>query len=312
MSEGMFVITPDRKRPLVNAAYFRIYGFEPDSSPDAAEKIGSLLERYDISGRLLPLEEQPASLALRGETVVQREVRVRRVDTGREVITSVNCMPVRDASGKVVMAVITVEDITAHKQTEQRIAHIASFPELNPNPIFETDLEGKVTYANPAAHKLIPDLVERGANHPLLAGWPSLLERLRGGAEQTIARDIETDGRVFQQLIHYFPELGRIRVYFTDITERKKGEEARARLAAIVESSADAIISKTLDGIVSSWNQSAERFFGYSAEEIIGQPITLIIPPDRHDEEPSFLERLRRGECIDHYETVRMDKSGRY
>jgi len=121
MTEGMFVLTPDRKRPLVNQAYFRIYGFEPDSSPDAAEKVGALLERYDMNGMLLPLEEQPGSLALRGETVVQREVRVRRVDTGREVITSVNCMPVRNASGKVVMAVITVEDITAKKQAEQAL-----------------------------------------------------------------------------------------------------------------------------------------------------------------------------------------------
>ena len=64
MSEGMFVVTPDRKRPLANPAYFRIYGFEPDSSPDAAEKVASLLERYDMNGRLLPLEERPASRGL--------------------------------------------------------------------------------------------------------------------------------------------------------------------------------------------------------------------------------------------------------
>jgi PAS domain S-box-containing protein len=121
MSEGMFIVTPDRKRPLANPAYFRIYGFEPDSSPDAAEKVASLLRRYDLNGRLLPLEEHPASLALRGETVVQRELRVRRVDTGQEVITSVNCTPVRDAGGKVVMAVVTVEDITSKKRAEQAL-----------------------------------------------------------------------------------------------------------------------------------------------------------------------------------------------
>ncbi len=121
MSEGMFVITPDGKRPLANPAFFRIYGFEPDSSPDAAEKVASLLQRHDLNGRLLPKEEWPVSLALRGETVVQRELRIRRADTGREVITSVNGMPVRDASGKVVMAVITVTDITAKKQAEQAL-----------------------------------------------------------------------------------------------------------------------------------------------------------------------------------------------
>ncbi len=97
----------------------------------------------------------------------------------------------------------------------------------------------------------------------------------------------------------------------TDISAQMKAEQARARLAAIVDSSGDAIISKNLEGIVSSWNQSAERLFGYSAEEIIGQSIDLIIPPDRDGEEAAFLERLRRGAGVDHYETVRMDKGGR-
>ena len=97
----------------------------------------------------------------------------------------------------------------------------------------------------------------------------------------------------------------------SDITDRKRAEETNARLAAIIETSGDAIISKNLDGMVLSWNQSAERLLGYSAEEIIGQPITLIIPPDCDDEEPAFLERLRQGGDIDHYETVRIDKSGR-
>jgi PAS domain S-box-containing protein len=83
------------------------------------------------------------------------------------------------------------------------------------------------------------------------------------------------------------------------------------RLAAIVESSDDAIIGKNLDGIISSWNRSAERIFGYTAEEAVGKNITLIIPPERRDEEPVILERLRRGEHVDHFETVRMRKDGR-
>ena len=85
----------------------------------------------------------------------------------------------------------------------------------------------------------------------------------------------------------------------------------RARLAAIVVSSDDAILSKTLDGIIESWNIGAERVFGYTAEEAIGQHISLIIPPDRLDEEAEVLARLRRGEKIDHFETVRRTKDGR-
>src|SRR5262249_21712432 len=92
---------------------------------------------------------------------------------------------------------------------------------------------------------------------------------------------------------------------FQDITERKRGEEAALRLAAIIESSDDAIVGTDLDGIVMSWNGGAERIFGYLAEEIIGKPITILIPSDRQKEEEAILERIRFGQRIEHYETVR-------
>ena len=98
---------------------------------------------------------------------------------------------------------------------------------------------------------------------------------------------------------------------FRDVTERRRAEEAQARLAAIVESSDDAIVSKTLDGVIRSWNAGAERLFGYTAAEAVGRPITLIIPPERLDEERAILERLRRGERVEHFETVRVAKDGR-
>ncbi len=106
-----------------------------------------------------------------------------------------------------------------------------------------------------------------------------------------------------------------------DITDRKDAEQAlresrlqaeqfRSGLAAIVESSDDAIISKTLEGVITTWNQGAERIFGYTAEEAIGKPITLLIPANQIDEEPAILQKLRRGERIDHYETIRVRKDG--
>jgi PAS domain S-box-containing protein len=95
-----------------------------------------------------------------------------------------------------------------------------------------------------------------------------------------------------------------------DISERKQAEEIRSLLAQVVASSDDAIISKTLDGIITSWNRGAQSMFGYTAEEVIGQPVTLLIPPDHLDEEPAILERLRRGDRIEHYETVRRRKDG--
>jgi PAS domain S-box-containing protein len=97
---------------------------------------------------------------------------------------------------------------------------------------------------------------------------------------------------------------------FQDVTERRLAEDAVLRLAAIVESSDDAIVGKDLDGIITSWNAGAERIFGYTAEEIIGKPTTILIPPDYQKEEEAIIERIRRGQRVEHFETVRQRKHG--
>lgn len=99
--------------------------------------------------------------------------------------------------------------------------------------------------------------------------------------------------------------------YFSDITELNRAARASQQLAAIVESSADAIISKDINGLITSWNHGAEQLFGYRAEEVIGRPITILMPPDPLKEEPNILERIRRGERIEHYETIRQRKDGK-
>src|SRR4029453_11160816 len=88
-------------------------------------------------------------------------------------------------------------------------------------------------------------------------------------------------------------------------------DDVRRWFAAIVDSSNDAIISKSLDGVISTWNLGAQRLFGYSAEEGVGQPITITIPPELHEEEKDILRRLRAGECIEGYETRRVTRDGR-
>ena len=95
-----------------------------------------------------------------------------------------------------------------------------------------------------------------------------------------------------------------------DITDRKRAEEVKQRLASIVQFSDDAIISKSLKGKIESWNAGAERIFGYTASEAVGQSVEMLIPADRLDEEPEIINRIRRGERIEHYETVRRRKDG--
>jgi PAS domain S-box-containing protein len=95
-----------------------------------------------------------------------------------------------------------------------------------------------------------------------------------------------------------------------EINLRRESRLALGQLASLVETSEDAIITKDLNGIVTSWNKGAERIFGYEADEMIGKPISLLIPPDRPDEEPSILARLRKGQRVEHYETVRRRKTG--
>jgi PAS domain S-box-containing protein len=214
------------------------------------------------------------------------------------------------------------------KQSEWLRVTLASIGDA----VISTDAEGRITFMNGVAEAMtgwpqaeavgrpLPDvfhIVDQRTRQPVedpalralrertvvgLADPTSLIAR--DGTERPIddtAALMEDEGGT---------ALGAVLV-FRDVSERKGAEEVRARLAAIVESSDDAIVSKTLGGVIWSWNAGAERLFGYTADEAVGQPITLIIPQERHGEEGAILERLCRGERVEHFETVRVAKNGR-
>jgi PAS domain S-box-containing protein len=203
--------------------------------------------------------------------------------------------------------------------------------ELLPAAIYTTDAEGLITYYNKAAADLWGCEPELGSSR--FCGswklyWPD--GRLLAHSECPMAMTLQDEKpRHGMEVIAERPD--GIRVPFIayptpmfdlagkvigavnmliDITDRKKHEMTQQRLVAIVDGSDDAIISKDLEGIITSWNKGAERLFGYSADEAIGQPVTILMPPERVNEEPVILERIRRGERIDHYETVRQRKDG--
>jgi PAS domain S-box-containing protein len=159
-----------------------------------------------------------------------------------------------------------------------------------------------------------------------LAGiHPNDVERVSEAIQQAIAtgekcvleyRVVKRDGTVHWLEVHgqcLYDEDGkpwRMPGVAVDVSDRKRAELSSGHLAAIVESSDDAIVSKNLDGIITSWNRGAERLFGYSADEVIGKPITILIPQDRLDEETDILARLRMGKRVEHFETVRRRKDG--
>jgi PAS domain S-box-containing protein len=200
-----------------------------------------------------------------------------------------------------------------------------------PVAIYKTDAAGRITFYNEAAARLWGCRPELGKSEWCGAWrlrWPdgrplphdecpmaiALKEgRAIKGAEAIAVRP---DGTIVRFLAYPTPlwdESGRMigaLNTLVDISERQASQEAGLRLAAIVESSDDAIVSKSLDGIIATWNRGAERLFGYTAEEAIGQPIAMLIPPDRQHEEPEILARIRSGERVEHYETVRRRKDG--
>ncbi|MFO1488473.1 MAG: PAS domain S-box protein [Verrucomicrobiota bacterium] len=195
-------------------------------------------------------------------------------------------------------------------RSEDEVKWLASFPEQNPNPIVELDrATGAVHYLNPFAAKLFPDLRARGISHPYLADLHSQFDLLKSHME-VIRREIAVGENYFAQTICYFPKTRRVRVYGTDITERKRAELAQLRLVSIVNSCEDAIVSKTLDGIITSWNPGAEKIFGYTAAEILGKPMTILFPEDKIEEERFILQRIAKGESVTHYEAERVRKNG--
>jgi PAS domain S-box-containing protein len=136
-------------------------------------------------------------------------------------------------------------------------------------------------------------------------GFPIRVDSRITGVLEVFSDEVRPANR---ELLQMFDAVGTQIGHFI---ERRETDEVRDRLAAIVDSSDDAIVSKTLDGVITSWNRGAQQMFGYTAEEAVGRHITLIVPSDRYDEEDEVLARLRRGEKIDHYETERQAKDGR-
>jgi len=225
-------------------------------------------------------------------------------------------------------------DAVERARYQQRLAGGSQLEDLVqalPAAVYATDAAGRITFYNEAAAELWGCRPELGRSE--FCGswklyWPDGRPMPHGQCpmalalkEQRVVRGMEAMAeRPDGTFVHFVPYptplydasgtlIGGVNMLI-DISDRKRADMQAQRLAAIVESSDDAIVSKDLNGIITSWNRGAELLFGYRAEEVIGKPITILIPADRIDEEPVIIERVRRGERVDHYDTVRRRKDG--
>jgi len=203
---------------------------------------------------------------------------------------------------------------------------LSAIVDSSDDAIVSKNMDGIVTSWNRAAERIFGYTRDEMIGRPIIKLLPpnrqaeeqAILERLRRGEVidhfETFRR--RKDGQMIEVAVTISPIMspdgsivGASKIA-RDITEQKRSGQASALLAAIVSSSDDAIVSKNLDGIITSWNNGAQRIFGYTAEEAVGQAVLMLIPEDRKEEEKEILVRLRRGERVDHFETIRVRKNG--
>jgi PAS domain S-box-containing protein len=296
----------------------RLFGYKAD------EVIGSKVARLIPGDRV---DEEPAILdrISKGQRIDHYETFRQRKD-GSLVEVSLTISPVRATDGKIVGASKIVREITDRRALEYTTRRLASIVDSADDAIISKNLDGIIQSWNPAAERLFGYTPFEAVGRPVtmlipirqLEEEPKILARVRNGERiehyETVRR--RKDGKLIEVSLTVSPlrdAAGQVMGASTivrDVSDRRRGDEATRYLAAIVESSNDAIISKNLDGVIQTWNGAAERLFGYSATEAIGQPVLMLIPEGRRDEEPAILTRLRRGERIENYETIRRRKDG--
>jgi len=324
-----------------NRAAAELWGCSPKIGDPTVRYCGSY-RLYGMDGGYVPHAKCPmADVIATGQGLRDREIVVERPD-GTRIVALVNIEAIKDDFGRVIGAVNVFRN-----RPEQRSSQFhlngggRNSDELLlalPAAVYTTDAAGRITFYNEAAAELWGLRPELGTS-AFCGSWklywpdgtplphdecPMALTLKEGRPIRGMEAIAERPDGTRIPFIPYPTPLfdasgtliGAVNM-LVDITERREAEqrirdsEARYRdIAAIVEFSEDAIVAKNLDSIITSWNQGAERLFGYTAEEAIGKPVTMLIPTERHDEEPIILARIRRGERVEHYETIRQRKDG--
>ena len=301
-----------------NPAAERMYGY---SSMEMIGRSGSLLTPQDRAGELNAILDRIKD----GRYVEHAETTLVRKD-GTAVPVSIAAAPIRSEDGTVVGASCVHRDVTTQRQAFEAAQRMASIVENSDEAIISSTLDGVVTSWNPAAARmfdyssaeivgkpatlLIPK--DRASDSRDIAGQVRAGQPVRGLETKRVRKN----GSVFPVALSASPVRGAdgtvvgASVIYHDLSKQKGALATAQRIAAIVESSKDAIIARTLDGTITSWNPAAARMFGYSSAEIVGQHVGLLIPQDRGAEMISVLAKISAGQPVDDFETVRVRKDG--
>ena len=321
---GLHWVGPDGTVLWVNQAELDMLGYARE------EYVGRNISEFHADPQII---EDMLSRLLRGEALRDYEARLRcKNGTIRHVQVSSSGL---FEHGKFIHTRCFTVDVTDKKSLETALREserrLRDTVDALPAAIYTTDAQGRLTHFNQAAVEFAGRVPKLGSDEwcvtwklfhpdgtPLPHDQCPMAIALREGrairGAEAIAERPDGTRRWFMP----FPTplrdaegtiVGGINLLL-DITERKQNEQTSNLLAAIVGSSDDAILSKNLDGVITSWNKGAETLFGYTAKEAVGQHITLIIPSDRRLEEVDIIARLKRGERIDHFDTVRQRKNG--
>ena len=326
---GLCVCRVDGTLARYNRRAVTLWGRAPGLD-DPGEIAAGNFRRYTPQGIPLAFAATPVASTLRtGRPVIGAEIIIERPDN-TQVPVLMNVAPLHDGQGRVAGAICSFQELTERKRAEEALrasaAELQSVINRTPFMLVRCGRDLRYRFVSEAyAHhigygrnevigKTIEDVIgARGFN--TLRPYINIV--LRGEfVDFECELDFVHSGRR-SLAIAYRPELdadGNVGGWIAsllDITDERSGEQARRQLASIVESADDPIVSKDLNGIVVSWNPGAQHLFGYSADEMIGKPITTIIPAHLRDEEPRILEQIRSGERIEHYETIRRCKDGR-
>jgi PAS domain S-box-containing protein len=306
-----------------NAAATKLSGRVPELGTD---KWCVTWKIFLPDGTPLPHNQCPMAIALKGvEVPTGIECMAERPDGTRFWFTPCPAV-VRDAEGLIIGGINLLIDITDRRNAEtEATEQFRAIVETTPECVKIIAPDGTLLFMNTpglamvgacsaeeVTGKNVYDIIApedrdrfRAFNKRICQGEKASLQFDIVGLKG-VRRHMETHAAPLRHHDGTTVHLGITH----DITERKRAEQAALLLSAIIDSSDDAIISKDLNGVITSWNNSAERMFGYTAAETVGQPITILIPVDRLDEEPEILARLRRGERVNHFETVRRRKDG--